>query len=293
VLSITSSPPITFVVGPNQEEHTIHSALVAHQSAALNALVNGGMKESIDRRVVWNDVDEEVFIRFSQFVYTGDYDEAKPNKREVEAVTRCRATPCRDTPFQVTSLLNRPSRLVASQRVTSGQTSSRAPPAGVLQLSSIRALSGESKNVSLENKKLLWDKFQALYPSPSRHLISSPKSASYDYTDVFLSHARMYVFADCYGIDSLQTLALHKLCRALVPFDLYVETCGDVIQLIRYCFEQTIDKGGQTDKLRALVCLYTACKVEELWDNTEFRNLTKTLPDFSAGLITSVLDRLD
>ncbi|PON23731.1 hypothetical protein TGAM01_v207378 [Trichoderma gamsii] len=92
---ITSSPPITFVVGPDQKEHTIHSALVARQSAALNALVNGGMKESIERHVVWNDVDEEVFTRFSQFVYTGDYDEAMPSKREIEAVTPCRVTPRR------------------------------------------------------------------------------------------------------------------------------------------------------------------------------------------------------
>lgn len=241
------------------------------------------MKESIERHVVWNDVDEEVFTRFSQFVYTGDYDEAMPSKREIEAVTPCRVTPRRLRFDQITSRrgwLNR-------------ETNSRATVARLSILPSMRASSREPENVSPEKKKLLWDKFQALYPSPSSQPISTPKSASYDYTDVFLSHARMYIFADYYGIDSLQTLALHKLCRVLISFDVYVENCGDIIQLVQYCFEHTINKGGQVERLRALVCLYTACKVEELWNVTDFRDVAKTLPDFTTGLITSLLDRLD
>lgn len=283
VLSITSSPPITFVLGPDQKEHTIHSALVARQSAALNALVNGGMKESIQRRVVWDDVDEEVFTRFSQFVYTGDYDEATPSKREAEAIT-----PCRETPRRL-----KPGSILPRGKLRNQETNSRVTPVGFSLSHGMRALSGESENVSPEKNKLLWDKFQALYPSPSSQPISTPKSASYDYTDVFLNHARIYVFADCYGIDPLQTLALHKLRRALVPFDIYVENCDDIIQLVQYCFEHTINKGGQVDRLRALVCLYTACKVERLWNVIGFRDAAKTLPDFTTDLITSLLDRLD
>lgn len=258
---ITSSPPFTFVVGPDENEHTIHSALVAHQSPALNALINGGMKESIERRVIWKEISEEVFIAFSQYVYTGDYEGATPRKREVPGE-------------------------VAPIRVSPVGKAGWVPP-------HVRKKGG-SESSSGTKKRLLWHKFQALDPLPSRAF--SPifwSSADYEYTDVFLSHVRMYVFADYYGIDPLQTLALHNLLRTLIQFDNEGGSYGDIIPLVRYSFEQTADKGGQVDKLRSLICSYTACKVEDLWKDTEFRDLTKTLPDFSTGIITAMLDRLD
>ncbi|UKZ96852.1 uncharacterized protein TrAFT101_011629 [Trichoderma asperellum] len=258
---ITSSPPFTFVVGPDEKEHTIHSALVAHQSEALNALINGGMKESIERRVIWKEISEEVFIDFSQYVYTGDYDGAKPSKREVPG----RVAPLRVSPIGDACWI---------------------PP-------HLRK-KGKSESSIWTKKRLLWHKFQALDPLPSQDSAPSlGSSAICDYTDVFLSHARMYVFADYYGIDPLQILALHKLLRALILFDDQGGSCGDIIQLVRYSFEQTVDKWDQDDELRSLVCLYAACQVEDLWKDTEFKDIMKTLPDFSTGLITAMLDRLD
>lgn len=204
-------------------------------------------------------MNEETFISFSQYVYTGDYDEAKPSKRE------------------------------ASERVTPSQ-------AALLRKAARQAVrSGLSESSMMDKQSWLWNKFQALYPLPSP--APSPglpgPTAIYDYTDVFLSHARMYVFADYYGIDPLQILALQKLRLALTPFSLCRESYGDIIQLVQYSFEQTVDKGGQDDGLRSLVCLYAACKVENLWKNTEFKDATKNLPDFTTGLITAMLDRLD
>lgn len=223
------------------------------------------MKESIERRVILNETNEEVFVRFSQYVYTGDYDEAKPTEREVTVPTHGRRSLNRDA---------------------------TSKPAGFTPHK--KAVSFFSETPDVEKKKLLWDKFEALYPLPTP--APSPSlgsSAYYDYTDVFLSHARMYVFADYYGIDALQILALQKLRRALASFSVCLESRGDIIQLIQYCFEQTVDNGGQADRLRSLICLYTACKVEDLWEDTKFRDLTKTLPDFPAGLITPMLERLD
>ncbi|KAL7918311.1 hypothetical protein ACQKWADRAFT_304499 [Trichoderma austrokoningii] len=262
---IISSPPFTFVVGQDEKEHTLHSALVAGQSSALNALINGGMKESIERRVIWKEIDEAVFIRFGQYVYTGNYDEATPRKRK---------TPEGMPAAQATHVIN------AGLRPKKGVMPARGGGGGFFS-NSIK-------------KGMLWDKFQALYPLPqSGAPPSGESSAKYDYSDVFLGHARMYIFADYYGIDPLQTLALSKLRRALTALTLGVESHGDIFQLIRYTFEQTVDKGGQGDKLRSLVCLYAACKVEDLWRDAEFEDLTKALPDFAIGLISSMLERLD
>ncbi|KAK1237966.1 hypothetical protein MKX08_002545 [Trichoderma sp. CBMAI-0020] len=259
---ITSSPPCTFIVGPDKKEHTIHSALVACQSPALNALVNGGMKEAIERRVIWKDVNEDSFIRFSQYVYTGDYDGATPSKRKAEGM--------------------------ASPQTTSTSPSTFSPfgkKAGGF---------GGIEHAPMNKKKYLWTKFQALYPLPSPAAASSPESSSiYDYTDVFLGHAQMYVFADYHGIEPLQVLALGKLRQILTSFTVRVESYNDITQLVRYSFEHTVDKKGQGDRLRLLVCLYAACRVEDLWKDPEFKEIASTSPDLSAQLITAILDRLD
>lgn len=257
MLSITSSPPFTFVVGPDQKEHTIHSALVARQSAALNALINGRMKESIERRVIWKDVDEEAFIRFSQYVYTGDYDEAKPSKREEE-------------------------RTVSPQVQTSGW-------APCLLLSLFWSQWNKDQRVEARHdatvagfKERLCRKFQALHPlPPPAPVLNLGSPADNDSTDVLLCHAQVYAFADCYGIEHLQLLALHKLRGALASFSLVAERYNAVNQLLRYTFEHTVDNEGQEDRLRSLVCLFVACKVEGLWDNFVIEDVEKMFPDFA------------
>ncbi|PNP61173.1 hypothetical protein FNYG_14090 [Fusarium nygamai] len=76
--AVATSKPFRFLIGPLQTEYTIHSALVAHHSPALAAMVNGKFRESQEGSVKWDDVDEIVFNSFWQFVYTGDYDTPEP-----------------------------------------------------------------------------------------------------------------------------------------------------------------------------------------------------------------------
>lgn len=215
------------------------------------------MKEAVERRVIWKGVDEKTFTRFSQYVYAGDYSGEKPSKRNTGA----------KTPSQVEI-----DKLVQSCRKRKSDFDRVMP-----------------------KRRALWHTFLGQYTSPLAYSTSwpSPNDTGYDYTGAFLCHARMYVFADYYGISALQHLVLAKLREALTYFNLYEESYGDINQLIQYCFEQTVDKRGQTDKLRSLVCLYAACKVEGLWKSTEFRNITRKLPDFYEGLITATLSRLD
>ncbi|KAF5552093.1 hypothetical protein FPHYL_9040 [Fusarium phyllophilum] len=71
--SIAKSKTFTFVVGPDETEYTIHSALVAKQSPVLNVLVNGPFKEALERHVKWADLEESVFLSFWEFAYSGNY----------------------------------------------------------------------------------------------------------------------------------------------------------------------------------------------------------------------------
>lgn len=67
------SPVFEFLVGRERKPMTIHKALVTAQSAPLRGLVTGSMEEANSGKVVWEDVDEDTFVLFAEFVYTGDY----------------------------------------------------------------------------------------------------------------------------------------------------------------------------------------------------------------------------
>lgn len=265
LLSIFSSHPFKFLVGPRGREFIIHSALVAHQSEALNALVNGGMKEASEQCVVWDETDEETFLRFCQFAYTGSYDGADPEKRRTE---------------DLTTILERAGR-----------------PKGGIEHNPIRRKAQQYDVPSppalfITKKEYLWNTFTSLHPDPDVKSPIRDIGPEDDYTDVFLSHARIYVFADYHGIDGLQTLALLNLRRALIQFTLYEEGSWDIIKLVEYCFRNTADKEEQPDPLRILVGTYTACKFEDLWKNHRFRDLTESLSEFPRCLLTELLHRL-
>ncbi|KAI6438370.1 hypothetical protein MCOR17_011960, partial [Pyricularia oryzae] len=72
--SVATSAPFRFIVGPERQNFTIHSYLISEQSPVLKALVEGGFKEATERSVEWDDVNEQTFVSFWQFVYSGDYE---------------------------------------------------------------------------------------------------------------------------------------------------------------------------------------------------------------------------
>ncbi|EGX87867.1 hypothetical protein CCM_09490 [Cordyceps militaris CM01] len=78
--SFLSSKPYTFLVGPEKREFYIHASLAASKSSVLGAVVNGSKDEATDGYTVWEEVDEDTFVRFGQYVYTGDYEGSPPRE---------------------------------------------------------------------------------------------------------------------------------------------------------------------------------------------------------------------
>lgn len=66
---------------------------------------------------------------------------------------------------------------------------------------------------------------------------------------------------DSAGISALKLLCLRKLRQTLERFTVHEEAIDDVVQLVRFCYENTIEY----DDMRDFVNMYTACKVVELW----------------------------
>lgn len=90
---------------------------------------------------------------------------------------------------------------------------------------------------------------------------------------MFLAHSRLYVFADKYGIQPLQQLALQKLHQTLVRFELYPERVEDVVELVHFAYSDDYTFSGGNDELRALVAVYMASTIDKLNQSEHFLTL--------------------
>ncbi|KXX80954.1 Rho-related BTB domain-containing protein 3 [Madurella mycetomatis] len=242
---IASSKLFKFFVGPERREFMVHSAIVARQSRVLNTLVNGNFSEAPEGHATLESVDEQTFVSFIQYAYTGDYSEKWPQRP--------------DTPGEATSMRSQPN--TASISCTCSQR---------------------------QQEPSLWKTFKSTVNK--RQSIFHPRpntDAKQDYTDVFISHARLYIFADCYQISDLMCLTLSKLGQTLVLFKLYTRRVKDVVKLLEYCFGNPAP-----DELRSMLAVYTACKIEKMSKNESFKQLLMAENELSARLVEELIHRL-
>ncbi|KAL7920766.1 hypothetical protein ACQKWADRAFT_297261 [Trichoderma austrokoningii] len=267
---IASSPPFRFLVGPNKREFTIYSALFAHQSPVFEKMVNGSFSEATEKCVEWKSVDEDTFVCFWQYAHTGRYTAAPP------------------------VIGRRPKS--ESKATTEPQPPSPLSPPPIPRAGFAVAKKDKTPPKVLTKREIQWNEFTNHRPSVNFGAFRSTSFfgpcarsnyAHENYTNNFLLHARVYVFAECYGITELMDLSLNELHGTLLRFTLYKERITDVVALLRYCYESQVP-----EPLRELVALYAACKLDKLWQSEEFHALVETYGEPSKtlfGLIVNVL----
>ena len=96
-------------------------------------------------------------------------------------------------------------------------------------------------------------------PQPRRN-----KDEYEDYTEVFLCHAYLYVFADKYDIQLLKVLALEELHATLNIFTLYPERVKDVVTLLHYVYSNARQQANETEDLRILMNQYVEYEIDEI-----------------------------
>ena len=116
---------------------------------------------------------------------------------------------------------------------------------------------------------------------------------SEDYSDIFLCHAKLYVFADRYDIAKLRRIALSKLHKVLLKFTLYSQRARDVALLLEYAYRNTASRKSKVDDLRELIVQYAAYHIEKLMPDEVFKTILQAENDFSLDLIGEILQRLD
>ncbi|KAK2616507.1 hypothetical protein QQS21_000550 [Conoideocrella luteorostrata] len=282
--SFMPSPTFKFLIGPEKREYVLHSTLVAKQSSKLNMLINGPMKEAEEKCVTWSDTNEGTFIRFCEFVYKGSYSEGKVTKRPIEKDIELELDEADDNAVPPAPSSDPPSGPLPDLPPTPRELHRVLP-----------TVVGDSKEHLDHKGDRLRAKLGSLYPRmrPKRRMLrNTPED---DCSEMFLSHAQIYVFADYHCIDALQELALANLRQALTEYKVHKESCSDVTQLLSFSFESTAeaDKKTRTDQLRCLVSLFAACNIEHLWNDAEFQDFTRENRDFSCCLIEAMLERLD
>lgn len=259
------SEPFKFIIGSEQKEFYLHSHLVATQSPKLEALVHSGLKESQEHCVRWETEELETFFRFGQFLYTATYDASKPLP---------------GPKYETTSHLTRPQE-VTSQDYSPVEASDRTVTASLPRKPKLEPTMSTH----------LWPRFKKLYKrmnSPNSQGDSSAESnrstEQYDHAEVFLSHAKVYVFADYHGIEVLKDLALRKLHDALKHFELTDDGLQAIAELTKYSFDNTV----VGDRLTEMVQLYAACYLAHSWKHEAFRTVVDD-SDFYRSLITLAL----
>ena len=294
---------------------TLHTALVVKQSSVLEKLVGNSMVETQTKTVVWDDLDEATFGLFAQFAYTGDY---TPPAFTMEVSRIPSASGLADIVDGVHVKKKTSADIDSLPRDSEeslwgfGGGRSKKGKKGVYQ---VEEEPTESVQVPVEEPKAVQvpefdqrgvlkaarkvaprTRFQDLtFPFPftyTQHTkICKPRgnqSAEEDYTPVFLGHVRLYVFAHRYDIKPLKALVLTKLHDTLCKFSLYEARFGDILELVRYTYENT-ESLKLRDPLRELVTHYVAYEAKKVAASEEGLELVGENGPFARDLLSMVL----
>ena len=99
------------------------------------------------------------------------------------------------------------------------------------------------------------------------------ESEDEDYSEVFLSHARVWAFANMYQIPLLKRLAIEELHAVLAVFHLYSQRCSDIVALLRYLYTENPASCSEEGSKWRLMQHYMAAEMETLVKNEEFQSL--------------------
>ncbi|OAQ58902.1 hypothetical protein VFPPC_11371 [Pochonia chlamydosporia 170] len=311
--ALAASKPFRFIVGPCGRGFTIHSGIVASLSAPLERLVNGEMQEATNGEVDWKVVDEGTFMCFWQYAYRGDYDidheTTKPDtdseekttvpgdlegivdpiekRMEEESTLQSWGDPAEPAPELADGLGDGWNNWVASTRKKKDKKKK-----GIEWLAEEIECKAEEPR-SLSKQEQLWARLVALRRTSHcpelNHLARVTEARGAFETKVqLLCHAKVYVFADCYGIVPLMALSFNKLHESLVNLNRHAESLAGFVTLMPYCYETPAP-----DDLKNIVVLFAACEVERLRKNRQFEDLLEAHAEMGRDMFWAVLERLE
>lgn len=251
--SVYASAPFKFIVNGNP--YYIHRDLVSHYSKPLDRMINGEMVEAQQGFAFLKDTDEGTMARFAEWAYKGYY---TPANFKIED-----SSP--------------PSSCLSNEE--EGETTSLEQPYPPIDPTETSAVDQQDQTENeVRTSEELKEAFLRREYVVRRDVIDIPparanQEKSEDYTEVFLSHARLYVFAEKYDIQLLKTLAFERLHHTLATYTLYQNRTGDIMTLLRFVYDNTQNYAGTVDDLRKMMRDYVGFEMNVLIKDKQFSAL--------------------
>jgi hypothetical protein len=271
----------------------VHEEAIASQSPALEALMHGNMSESASRVVTWVDVDQETFVRFSQFAYTGDYSVPKmivnghvhqqkqsEKEKDIENGNWSLAEPLlyQDSSWGAFgSASKQEKKRKKSAQFAFGETSQSTQTTNSTRFD-------KSHVYALRQPR---SKFA---DSCDPEIIDGPEENNI--TEALLSHTMLYILAEKWGIDSLKMLTLFKLHKTLSMLVFDSPKVPHIVELVRHGYAGTPDLETGIDGLRDLLCQYVDANVKVISEHEAFLALIQDGGAFVRDLWKRVLTRI-
>lgn len=279
-ISLTSdfctSAPFKFIV--RNTSFYIHPDLVSRHSAPLKCMISGSMIEARNGFARLESVDEGTMKRFVEWAYFGYYTPAgfsrDPSVYQPPASTSAKGKVKKNKWIWSKDIPATPSdqdRMNISGDAMSGWDAS---PAKSMTWDPPVRRNKRPKTKSELKRAFLGRHYEYAGKSAMPDLPRLNREAYEDYTEVFLSHARVHVFADMYDIQPLRTLAFENLHAMLGCFTLYHQRTGDIIALLRYVITNTkSETDSDAHHLRTLLGEYIAYEMSALMEDEKFNEL--------------------
>jgi hypothetical protein len=241
------------------------------------------MQEAQEGHACLEDVDEDTFVRFAEYIHVGDYNVSSPQVVPVEL-------PKSDSSSQAGENLPE----FAAEETLEGHNPIPVEDQWAMWTT------GASRNARTRKSQahalpLFAD---LVYPYPEE--LAFPINAvgrknagpTEDYSEVFLCHARAYVFAEKYQVTGLKKLVCYKLHQTLHKFTIYAPRVGDIIGLIQYSYRNTPELEHSEEPLRNLLAHYAASNFKQLVQTAEFQELLAEGGAFAKDVSKKVSERL-
>ena len=213
-------------------------------------MINGHLSEAHQGFAILDEVEKDTFVRFIIWMYNKDYPEAQ------HAII----VPEGDLP---------------KESAQAGQD----PDDDWSFWGSKKDKKKGKKKAELEKQSLketfleLQIKLEKANDSDGAPAFRSNQSATEDYTQVFFSHAKMYVFAEKYDIQPLRQLALYKLHRCLAIHTLFEERVSEITDLLKYVYANTAETKSETEDIRTVLAHYVGTEMNTLSKHGDIKGL--------------------
>ena len=307
-ISVYASVPFKFII--DGKPFYIHADLVSLHSKPLDRMMNGSMTEAQEGVATLKDVDEGTFVRFIEWAHKGYYTPAEfsisinsppaPRSPIVEEdVPTSEEAQLEPEPFAEVAIAVPPGPYVAlPQTGPFGSSPAQSCKKGKKKRITRDTWGNEVVHDDWGLRENLKEVFKSRTYTVRQGFVETPsprpnRSEEEDYTDVFLSHAKLYVFADKNDIQSLKTLALEELHATLVVYTLYDVRTGDIIELLRYVYANTCEPQEGVDDMRSMMTQYVVREMDTLMEAAELGELIiedggDLLHDFMRAVTTRI-----